>query len=87
MHLKTRIKAIPTHAGIDYLGAGCIAGTKLGIVTREANKTPKPSSEPIYLFDAETMQLLKVRWSTPSGNYLFRCLNESKKYLDSVVTR
>lgn len=72
--------ALPVHGSGEYLGSGAIAGDSAGIVTAGGI----PASKPVYLFDAETMQQLKVRWSNEEGHYLFRALNSEKKYLVMV---
>lgn len=81
MLVSLNVKALPSHGGADYFGNGVIAGNGAGIVTVERS----PASKPVYLFDAETMTLLKTRWSNETGNYIFRALNENKEYF--VVAR
>ncbi|PID62003.1 MAG: hypothetical protein CR974_03900 [Gammaproteobacteria bacterium] len=84
MLIKQTIKAVPMHGGKDYYGNGAIGGDKLGIVTVGTGQTKRPAKKPVYLYDADTMKQLKVRWSTETGNYLFRCLNPDKCYLIMV---
>ncbi len=54
-----------------------IAGVADGIVTVNG----KPSSRPIFLFDALSMQLLRRVASLPSGHYIFNGLDASKQYI------
>lgn len=80
MLISTTIKTLPIHGGGEYFGNGVIAGDGSGIVTVAGN----PAARPVYLFDAQTMTLLKIRHSNADGHYIFRALNENKKYLVMV---
>ena len=54
-----------------------IAGTADGIVSINGS----PASRPVYLIDADTLNIVDVILSTNKGNYLFTGIEPNKKYL------
>ena len=54
-----------------------IAGTADGIVTINGS----PASRPVYLINADTLNIVDVVLSTKKGNYLFTGLKPNQKYM------
>lgn len=54
-----------------------IAGTADGIVSINGS----PASRPVYLIDADSLNIVDVMLSTSKGNYIFTGLDPAKKYM------
>lgn len=56
---------------------GFFAGRDEGIVSAGG----QPAKKPIVVLDAVTLQIAATAWSLPSGHYLVRNIDPSRKYL------